>query len=343
MSQPLPEFEHTEPEFKPSAAGGDRQLSRHRSIGRELSDLQIQELLQRFENYLLGINLVEPENTEVKITAKIDKLLLMYTIGRCNPPHEGHIQLFIETIKEAKNQDASLTTRVIFFLGSGPNGGERTSKDPLDFKTKKTVIEYLLSFRGYTPYKSDGSGDYEIREKDYKDAGRLVTPTGQLVDEVRRLGQENEFTEIQSQLIVGNKDGDATKLQYMPASFDSRIKQAFPGIHVESEIITIEPIQGATGILSATAIRELAWKFNLADFIEKTDYFYGAMAKTVYDGINAYNPNNTTLMKIKSYRASKQIVKKTRKGGSRLKGTKKGTKRRLKKGTKKRIKRRNNN
>lgn len=361
MSQPLPVLEYTERELDTSAAGGNS-LKRNNTTGKPLSDKEIQKLLQIFENYLLDINLVEPENTEVKITANNDKLLLMYTIGRCNPPHEGHIQLFIKTIDEAlaakaraaKAGDPSLTTRVIFFLGSGPNGGERTSKDPLDFKTKKTVIEYLLSNRGerYTPYNSDGTVNYEIREKDYKDAGRLVTPTGQLVDAVTSLYQDNEFTDIQSQLVVGDKDGDATKLQYMTKSFDSRINQAFPGIHVVSEIIPIEPIQGATGNLSATEIRDLAWKSkkleDFDNFNNKTKNFYGAMAETVYDGINAYSPEPDGIeqktTKIKSYRASTPLVGKTKKkGGSRLKGTKKGTKRRLKKGTKKRIKRRNNN
>jgi hypothetical protein len=174
----------------------------------------------------------------------------------------------------------------------------------------------------------------------------MITPTVQLVGEVTRLGQKDDFDQIRSQLVVGDKDSDATKLKYMLDSFDKRIKQKCPGISVESEIIPIEPIQGATGlILSATAIREIAWKsLNLAEFNDETYNYYGNMSKIVYDGINLYNPYNTN-------RTSNPLVVKTttttRKGGSRLKGTKKvtkkRTKRRLTKGTKKRIKRRNNN
>jgi hypothetical protein len=186
----------------------------------------------------------------------------------------------------------------------------------------------------------------------------MITPTVQLVGEVTRLGQKDDFDQIRSQLVVGDKDSDATKLKYMLDSFDKRIKQKCPGISVESEIIPIEPIQGATGlILSATAIREIAWKsLNLAEFNDETYNYYGNMSKIVYDGINLYNPYNTNrtsnpLVKPKSYKTSNPLVVKTttttRKGGSRLKGTKKvtkkRTKRRLTKGTKKRIKRRNNN
>jgi hypothetical protein len=335
----------------------------------------------------LGINPEEPENTasaaggnlEIEdITARNNKLLMIYTIGRCNPPHAGHIQLFINTIeiaRTAKKENPSLTTRVIFFLGSGPNGGERTSKDPLDFETKKEVIEYLLLNRDikYTPYQSDGTGDYKIRKKDYILNKQLVTPTVQLAAEVRLLNTENNLTEIQSLLVVGDKDGDATKLKYMPDSFNKSVNDMFPEILVKSEIIPIEPIQGATGNLSATAIREIAWdSLDVSDFMEKTNNFYGEMSEDVYDGIKPYKPYNTNrtsnplvkpksyktsnplVVKTKSYRTSNPLVKKPGKGGSRLKGTKKVTKKRLKKeqkrtkrrltkGTKKRIKRRNNN
>ena len=297
-SQPDPYIKYDEPELKEGTS-----VARHISTGTKLSDKQNLALLQKFEEnmtlYLLGINLVEPEDKDVEITAKNDKLLMIYTIGRCNPPHDGHIQLFIKNIehaREAKEANPSLMTKVIFFLGSGPNGGIQTSKDPINFEKKKKVVEYLLSKRGYTPYQSDGSGDYEIHQKDYKDKGQLVTPTLQLVNEVSRLGQENEFNEIQSQLVVGDKDGDATKLNYMLNSFNKSVNSEFPDIHVASEIIAIEPIQKGTVNLSATEIRESAWASKtLEEFIINTNNYYGDMSKEVYDGINEYKPNPITI------------------------------------------------
>ena len=331
----------SQPEFETdfgssSAAGGGggagAPLRRIRSTGTTLSNEDIYELLQRFEDnitlYLSDINLVEPEDTEVKITAKFSKLLLRYTIGRCNPPHEGHIQLFIKNIedaREAKKADPSVLTKVIFFLGSGPNGGIQTSKDPLDFETKKEVIEYLLRTRGYIPYQTDGSGDYEIRQKDYRDNSQFVTPTLQLSSEVSRLGQEQEFTEIQSQLVVGDKDGDATKLKYMLDSFNKSVNQKFPEITVASEIIAIEPIQSGTVTLSATEIREIAWASKtLEDFNARTNNYYGEKSKKVYDGINKYKPNGESpVVKATAFKVNPRIVSKLsrRGGGSHKRGT----------------------
>jgi hypothetical protein len=252
--------------------------------------------MDRFEKnlefYLSEINLVESENQDVEITIVKDKLIIFYSIGRCNPPHEGHIQLFISILRkaqEARSSDKTMQVKVIFFLGSGPNGGERTSKDPLDFETKKNVIIYLLGQRGYT-YEED----YEIREKDYKQNKFSINPTHQMMSYVQTQHAEHSCKDVRSQLIVGDKDGDATKLDYMLKSFNKSVKDKFPDVEVTSNIVAIEPIAvpGSEGVaLSATKIRQIAWESStLSEFNDKTGNFYGDVSDEVYLGINKYKP-----------------------------------------------------
>jgi nicotinamide mononucleotide adenylyltransferase len=271
-------------------------LKTHLSNDASRSSNTKREIMDRFEQnlefYLSEINLVESENQDVEITIVKDKLIIFYSIGRCNPPHEGHIQLFISILRkaqEARTSDKTMQVKVIFFLGSGPNGGERTSKDPLDFETKKNVIIYLLGQRGYTYGE-----DYEIREKDYKQNKISINPTHQMMSYVQTQNVEHSFKNVRSQLIVGDKDGDATKLDYMLKSFNKSVKDKFPDVEVTSNIVAIEPIAipGSEGVaLSATKIRQIAWESTTLDeFIVKTDNFYGDLSNEVYLGINNFKP-----------------------------------------------------
>ena len=66
-----------------------------------------------------------------------------YFIGRLNPPHEGHIAALLNLIIHAIDTGGL----AIILLGSGPNGGVQTSKDPISFDDKKKVITNILKPR----------------------------------------------------------------------------------------------------------------------------------------------------------------------------------------------------
>ena len=70
----------------------------------------------------------------------IDKLLqtlFIYTVGRGNPPHEGHMATIMTAIELAIQYNG----KALILLGNGAANTIGTIENPLDFTLKKAIIE----------------------------------------------------------------------------------------------------------------------------------------------------------------------------------------------------------
>ena len=68
---------------------------------------------------------------------------LFYFIGRCNPPHDGHIYTLAEMIRTVmKENDDGNYSKACIILGDGPYHlpGERLPSDPIEHALKERVI-----------------------------------------------------------------------------------------------------------------------------------------------------------------------------------------------------------
>jgi hypothetical protein len=275
---------------------------------------------ENLEKYLSEIN-VASDNDVLEVKADDFDLLVRYKIGRFNPPHKGHIELFMRNIREMddkKKANPTLHTKVIIFAGNGAKS-EPKSKNPLDFQTKKTVIKYLLQ-KEMPGVNIDDI--VEIREKDYKDeSGENITPVTQLTSFVSSYPNQSNMASTTTQLAVGDKDDDAAKLGFMNKALNKYFEEIYPNLKFTSEIVPMSAVTlqapGGGGAVqeqeqSATLIRKIATDtdsfeaFN--EEVKKTGLDYGDTAKIVWNAIKTANAE--------SEQAAKAAPEKKRRIGS---------------------------
>jgi nicotinamide mononucleotide adenylyltransferase len=169
-----------------------------------------------------------------------------FFVGRATPPHSGHIQVIQETIKLAR----AGRTRALILLGDGPAGGLRTRANPIEHDTKADFIRHRLGMLGYQEQR-----DYIILKKDDR-------PVGQVARFVSNGIPEN-VTEISISQVAGDKDDDATKLEWiLPHSCERVQKLLYPRqIQISNGgVRSISPKRTANAekAMSATFVRETA-------------------------------------------------------------------------------------
>ena len=196
------------------------------------------------------------------------KLVIYFFIGRMNPPHAGH-EAALRQMMERAAADRSIP---LILVGSGPNHGERTLNDPLTFSTKRRVLQYRLS-----------GSLCEIREK--------TEPVRDVVEWTHEvLRNIGGAASIEFKLVTGDKDGNATKLDWIHKSI---LKQmASTGILCRSDSIAIRAQKSAGVEMSATQVRKDA----LSAFVSQDGSFgkyagyYGPHTQNVYGEITELAP-----------------------------------------------------
>jgi nicotinamide mononucleotide adenylyltransferase len=166
-----------------------------------------------------------------------------FFVGRATPPHSGHIQVIQETIKLARTG----RTCALILLGDGPQGGLRTSSNPIEHDTKAEFIRHKLSLLKYSE-----DSHYIIQ--------KMSSASQQVVDFVRgRIPQDVE--EISISQVAGDKDDDARKLRWIRDNSIEQLKREFPSIRVvDGGVIPIKPVTSGdnTDTMSATKVRNKA-------------------------------------------------------------------------------------
>ena len=279
-----------------------------------------------------------------------------YFIGRLNPPHEGHIEALLNVISNAIDNRGI----AIILLGSGPNGGERTSKDPLDFDLKSAFVTAKLKDRLKTKYP-----DLDIDEMFVN--GRIqISEMGKTTEQIRSVIQNDIsnqlFEELEAIRISGDKDGgeDLKKLAWIEKALSAGIIDRNGNIiPLTARVIAQPAVQSESKgePMSATIIRKIVYDMdpftNYEDrvklFKDKTHGFYETRAldytKPIFDAIDAYNPHKemtigsdkTAIKAIGKSKVGKPKIDKSKKGGSKRRKLTK-TKRKLTKRKTKRSK-----
>lgn len=191
------------------------------------------------------------------------RVVIYFFIGRMNPPHPGHEAVLRQMMALAESERSI----PLILVGSGPNGGERTLNDPLTFSTKRRVLQHRLA-----------GCLCEIREK--------TEPIRDVIEWAHEVVRNRGVPEsIEFKLVVGDKDGNATKLDWIHKSIMKQMEQT--GIPCRSSSIAI-PAQVSAGVeMSATKVRQDA----LTAFVSgdgsfnKYSGYYGPHTPNVYGEI----------------------------------------------------------
>lgn len=257
-----------------------------------------------------------------------------YFIGRLNPPHDGHIEALLNVISNAIENGGI----AIILLGSGPNGGERTSKDPLDFEIKRNFV--IDKLKDKLKYKYPSLDIDEMFEN-----GRIqISEMGKTTEQIRNVIQHDIsnqlFEELEAIRISGDKDGgeDLKKLAWIEKALSTGImNQNGNIIPLTARVIAQSAVQSESKgePMSATSIRKIVYDMDpfikyedrLEVFKDKTRGFYETRAldhtKSIFDAIDRYHPG-------KAISGSNKTAIKTKKVGKPKKGGSNKTKRKLK-------------
>jgi hypothetical protein len=229
------------------------------------------------------------------------KKLFIYTVGRGNPPHEGHMATITMAIILAM-QNGGIA---LILLGDGSKDTKGTIENPLEFDLKKEIIEQHIPHE----YKSY----YAIRQKS-------VSPIGDIekfIEEKKNKGDSRIPFVVHltaDKEGKGNEKSDRKKLEFINEGLE---KKGF-----ETDSYVIEPTEMGGEEMSATSIRKFAVNKTREEFIDKYRGFYGeAMAGTVYDIIIGSIQNSTGKLLSKYRKVTQEqeetprSTKKARSGG----------------------------
>lgn len=274
--------------------------------------------------------------------------LYYYFVGRLNPPHEGHIEALLNVISNAIDNGGI----AIILLGSGPNGGERTSKDPLDFEIKRNFV--IDKLKDKLKYKYPGLDIDEMFVN-----GRIqISEMGKTTEQIRSVIQNDIsnqlFEELEAIRISGDKDGgeDLKKLAWIEKALSSGIIDRNGNIiPLIARVIAQPAVQSESKgePMSATIIRKIVYDMDpftnyedrLEVFKDKTHGFYETRAldhtKPIFDAIDKYHPGKAisgsdkkAIKAIGKPKVGKPKIDKSKKGGSKRRKLRK-TKRKLRK------------
>ena len=193
-------------------------------------------------------------------------LLLIYTLGRYNPVHKGHMASIMTAIKLAKKNKG----KALILLGNGAAGAKRDN--PLSFDLKQRIIKKHID-RRY-------NDSYELIEKTspVSDVKSFISKSA-MMDKDRRTPFIVHLTAKKE--AKPDEKPDEEKLKFI----NDYLKKA--GYATYSLAITPTKIEGKD--MSATSVRKFANEKDFKEFAVKYGKFYGEMTKEVYYAIRSAN------------------------------------------------------
>ena len=251
-----------------------------------------------------------------------------YFIGRLNPPHEGHIAALLSVIRAAI-ADGGIS---IILLGSGPNGGTRTSKDPLNFDLKFQIVKQKLE----EALKTEGYSEEAIQSMFEPNGQIKIFEMGKTVEQIREVIRKdiisNLFTQLNATRISGAKDGgeDIRKLAWIENALSAGIIDAEGNLIPITTKVIAEPAitTGDGNAMSATIIRNIIFNMDpsihdkISHFKTETNNFYGELTRDVFGAIDTYNPSRVDEKNASATSAAKTQKRKGTEGTEGTEGTK---------------------
>lgn len=218
-------------------------------------------------------------------------LYLAYFIGRCNPPHQGHIDILVKMLKDVMEHGHA---KALILLGSGP-GKARTSDNPISFELKQEFIVYKLT---ETLRMSPG---------DLNSICQILEMSNSFIDVpafVRRQVSKT-YSSVEIVHYAGDKEGDGTKLARLGERSVSVAKPFSPDVRFSTTTMIVK--QGDI-IMSATEIRRDAYQLHRDAWIEKYASFYGPFTHRMYDEITESKGKRGTrkMRKRKTFKINKR-------------------------------------
>jgi hypothetical protein len=237
-------------------------------------------------------------------------LFLSYFIGRCNPPHSGHIAALSSLLNDVRlEQDNDSEAKALILLGSGP-GKKQTQDNPIGFSLKRKFIRYKLKQQLGGISDSQLDKLCEIKE--------MNNSFGDVPYFVKENIQHRDITTIRSIQIThyaGDKDGDATKLAGVGERSEKvAIDLTNNSLPVVKTTEAIKPISSSNSekSMSATKVRtDVYTNLNNQQWLSEYRDFYGPFAQAIYSTIlrnkdAKYKKGGRTLKKLNPYKQQKK-------------------------------------
>jgi nicotinamide mononucleotide adenylyltransferase len=237
---------------------------------------------REFEEYIYLIKntliTATPYATQEQIeTLDPTTIKFYYFIGRCNPPHKGHIAALIELCRLAHDSGVP----ALILLGSGPAGERLSFSNPLTFEEKSKFILEKLKHAGYVEVD-----DFIFQEmkSPYIDVPDFVF-TG--------LGKMDTFKRVEVMQLAGDKGDDTTKLAGVLKAVEKKIAPIIEksGASFSGEV---NPFAASASeqegvAMSATEVRKKALSsYSDANFDIETGFSSWPEEFQRYYGINMY-------------------------------------------------------
>jgi len=226
---------------------------------------------------------------------KLPVFHVSYFIGRCNPPHRGHIDTLMTMLRDViEEQKTGGFAKALILLGSGPKiqgVRKQTSSDPLPFELKRDFVVSKLVEELNKVYQP------EIVLDEICDIKEMGHPFGDVCQFVEMCIQEESVvghSSVHVAQYAGDKGDDGQKLRSVLQAAEEcamttmkdlvELEMLDRVIPVTTGTIAVEPTVGAdTTSMSATYARELVYKHDdNAPWNREMSTFYGAFSDRIY-------------------------------------------------------------
>jgi len=212
-------------------------------------------------------------------------LFLSYFIGRCNPPHDGHIFALTRLLNDVIiEQSKGAEAKALILLGSGPKK-QRTEDNPIPFDLKSRFIKYKLKQElRITDAELDSICQIQEMNNAFTDVPRFVREQikGKDIDSI---------SSIKITHYAGNKDGDASKLAGVGARSEATaidLTNSVTSVTIDTE--PLAPMVSGKEVMSATKVRKDAYKsLTKEQWFSKYGEFYGEFSEEMYREIKLFD------------------------------------------------------
>jgi hypothetical protein len=211
-------------------------------------------------------------------------LFLSYFIGRCNPPHNGHIFALTRLLNDViSGKGKGTEAKALILLGSGPKK-QRTGDNPIPFDLKSRFIKYKVKQElGITDAQLDSICQIQEMNNAFTDVPRFVREQieGKDIDSV---------SSIRITHYAGDKDGDASKLVGVGERSEATAIHLTDGSTPVTRVTeSLAPMASGTEVMSATKVRKDAYeKLTREQWFSKYGEFYGEFSEEMYREIKQF-------------------------------------------------------
>jgi hypothetical protein len=174
-----------------------------------------------------------------------------FFIGRTNPPHLGHINVLIQTIRLSSESPHKYPA--LFLLGDGP-GGIRTRDNPIEHELKKRFIVEKLREE-----KFNENDDFVIE--------KMKQPPNLQVEEFikRFISEDDTRTHVTIYQVAGGKDNDGAKHSKIRDDICKKLQESYKNITFDCNVFISDVSTsgqdndaGQDEAMSATMVRKKA-------------------------------------------------------------------------------------